>query len=95
MDTFDERWSAAIAAEYIDGMHFTDLICEVDAMLRTEVLVRDGEVNGLWRRAAPEAARGGRGRDDDEGLRGPLEPGCTVEVEVNDEDGALAHIMVL
>ncbi|AEF39917.1 hypothetical protein [Hoyosella subflava] len=33
-NTFDERWSAAFAAEYIDGMHFTDYICEVDALIR-------------------------------------------------------------
>ncbi|GGC69700.1 hypothetical protein GCM10011410_23140 [Hoyosella rhizosphaerae] len=35
-DTIDDRLFDAVAAEYIDGMHYTDLICEVEALVRCE-----------------------------------------------------------
>lgn len=35
-NSFDDRWAAGYSAEYVDGMHFTDHICEVEALIRGE-----------------------------------------------------------
>ncbi|MCW4355594.1 hypothetical protein ONR57_20010 [Hoyosella sp. YIM 151337] len=35
-NSFDDRWTAGYTAEYLDGMHFTDYVCEVEALIRID-----------------------------------------------------------